>query len=190
MANSPGSASPWHFPRSGRSSRTLASARRPRRDGPGWAEFLRSQAQGILALDFFTADLLNGTKVYILAAIEHGTRRIRILGATGHPAQSWVVQQARNLLMDLEDAGIGVKFVLHDRDASFTAAFDDVFQAAGVRIVRSVVQAPRMNSITERWIGSWRHELLERTLIWNQRHLMTVLRVRGLLQHPTGRTAP
>jgi hypothetical protein len=57
----------------------------PRRDGPGWAEFLRSQAQGILALDFFTADLLNGTTVYVLAAIEHGTRRIRILGATRTP---------------------------------------------------------------------------------------------------------
>ena len=148
----------------------------PRRDGPGWAEFLRSQAQGVLALDFFTADLLNGTKVYILAAIEHGTRRIRILGATGHPVQSWVVQQARSLLMDLDDAGMSVKFVLHDRDASFTAAFDAVFQAAGTRGVRSAVQAPRMNSIMERWIGSCRRELLDRTLIWNQRHLMTVLR--------------
>jgi transposase len=96
----------------------------PRRDGPGWAEFLRSQAQGILALDFFTADLLNGTKVYVLAAIEHGTRRVRILGATGHPVESWVLQQARNLLMDLADAETRVKFVLHDRDVSFTAAFD------------------------------------------------------------------
>ncbi len=148
----------------------------PRRDGPGWAEFLRSQAQGILALDFFTADLLNGTKVYVLAVIEHGTRRIRVLGATENPVQSWVVQQARNLLMDLEDAGMGVKFVLHDRDASFTAAFDAVFQAAGARVVRSAVQAPRMNSIMERWVGSCRRELLDRTLIWNQRHLMTVLR--------------
>jgi putative transposase len=148
----------------------------PRRDGPGWAEFLRSQAQGILALDFFTADLLNGAKVQVLAVIEHGTRRIRILGATEHPVQSWVVQQARNLLMDLQDAGIRVKFVLHDRDASFTAAFDEVFQAAGVRIVRSAVQAPRMNSIMERWIGSCRRELLDRTLIWNQRHLMIMLR--------------
>jgi transposase len=125
----------------------------PRRAGPGWAEFLRSQAQAMLALDFFTADLLNGTKVYVLAAIEHGTRRIRILGATGHPIQSWVVQQARNLLMDLEDAKTSVKFVLHDRDASFTTAFDAVFQAAGARVVRSAIQAPRMNSIMERWMG-------------------------------------
>jgi putative transposase len=148
----------------------------PRRDGPGWAGFLRSQAQGILALDFFTAGLLNGTKVYILAVIEHGTRRVRVLGATENPVQSWVVQQARNLLMDLGDAGMSVKFVLHDRDASFTAAFDVVFHAVGARVVRSAIQAPRMNSIMERWIGSCRRELLDRTLIWNQRHLMTVLR--------------
>src|SRR5215831_5952004 len=65
----------------------------PRRDGPGWAEFLRSQAQGILALDFFAADLLNGAKVYVLAVIEHGSRRVRVLGVTEHPVQSWVVQQ-------------------------------------------------------------------------------------------------
>jgi putative transposase len=146
----------------------------PRRDGPGWAEFLRSQAQGILALDFFTADLLNGTKVYVLAVIEHGSRCVRVLGATEHPVQSWVVQQARNLLMDLGDAGTRAKFVLHDRDAGFTQAFDAVFQAAGIRVIRSAVQAPRMNSITERWIGSCRRELLDRTPIWNQRHLMMV----------------
>jgi putative transposase len=115
----------------------------------GWAEFLRSQAQGILALDFFTVGLLNGTKVYVLADIEHGTRRIRILGATGHPVQSWVVQQARNLLTDLEDAGMSVRFVPHDRDASFTLAFDALFRAAGVRAIRSAVQVPRMNSIME-----------------------------------------
>jgi transposase len=77
----------------------------PRRDGPGWAEFLRSQAQEILALDFFTISLLNGSKVYVLAVIEHCTRRIRVLGVTGNPVQSWVVQQAKNLLMDLENAG-------------------------------------------------------------------------------------
>jgi putative transposase len=63
----------------------------------GVPEFRRSQAQGILALDFFTADLLNGTTVYVLAAIEHSTRRVRILGATEHPVQAWAVQRARNL---------------------------------------------------------------------------------------------
>jgi len=78
--------------------------------------------------------------------------------------------------MDLEGAGMRVKFVLHDRDASFTAAFDAVFQSAGVRVIRSAVQAPRMNSVMERWIGSCRRELLDRTLIWNQAHLLRALR--------------
>jgi hypothetical protein len=78
--------------------------------------------------------------------------------------------------MDLEDAGTRAKFILHDRDATFTATSGPVFQAAGARVVRSAVQAPRMNSVTERWIGSCRRELLDRTLVWNQRHLMIVLR--------------
>jgi transposase len=141
----------------------------PRRDGPGWAEFLRSQAQAILALDFFADDLLNGTKVYVLAVTGHGSRRVRVLGATEHPVWSWVVQQARNLLMDLGDAGTRAKFVLHDRDANFTQASGAVFQAAGIRVIRSAVQAPRMNSITERWVGSCRREPMDRTLIWNVR---------------------
>ena len=129
-----------------------------------------------MALDFFTADLLNGARVHVLAVIEHGTRRVRIPGATEHPVQAWVVQQARNLLMDLADAGTRVKFMIHDRDASFTTAFDEVFRAAGTRIARSAIEAPRMNSVMERRIGSCRRELLDRTLVWNQRHLMTVLR--------------
>jgi putative transposase len=112
----------------------------------------------------------------VAGVIEHGSRRVRVLGATEHPVQAWVVQQARNLMMDLEGTGTRVKFVLHDRDASFTAAFDAVFQAPGVRIVRSAVQAPRTNSVMERWIGSCRRELLDRTLMWNKRHLMIVLR--------------
>jgi putative transposase len=92
--------------------------------------------------------------------------------------------------MDLEDAGTRVKFVLHDRDASFIAASDAVFQAAGARIVRSAVQAPRMNSVMERWIGSCRHELLDRTLIWNQSHLMRVCASTKTSTTRTGHTAP
>ena len=114
----------------------------PGRDGPGRAAFLRSRAQGILALDFFTADLLNGTKVYVLAVIEHGSGRVRVPGATEHPVRSRVIQQARDLLMDLGDAGTQVKFVLHDRDASFTQASGAVFQAAGIRVIRPGVQVP------------------------------------------------
>jgi putative transposase len=147
----------------------------PRRDGPGWAEFLRSRAQGILAPDFFTADLLNGTKVYLLAAIEDGTRRIRIPGAAQHPVQRRVVQQARNLLMDLQDAGTPMRFVIHDRDACFTLAFDDVFMAVGARVIRSAVQAPRMNAYAERFVLIARTEITDRMLIFGQRHLQLVM---------------
>ncbi len=122
----------------------------PRREGPGWAEFLRSQAQAIVALDLFTVDLLDETKTYALAAIEHANRRIRVLGARIHPGGDWIVQQARNLLMDLDDAGSRVTFGLHHRDRLFHEGFDAVFIAAGVRIVRSGVHVPRMNAITER----------------------------------------
>jgi Integrase core domain. len=147
----------------------------PRRRGPSWATFLRAQAHAILAADFFTVDLLDGTKVYVLAVIEHATRRIRILGATTHPVQAWVMQQIRNLLMDLEDAEAQIQFVIHDRDASFSRGVDALFQTTGIRVIRGAVEAPRMNSIMERWIASCRRELLDRTLVWNQRHLMTAL---------------
>jgi putative transposase len=134
----------------------------PRRAGPGWAQFLRSQAEAILALDLFTVDLLDGTKAYVLAAIEHATRRIRILGATAHPGGQWIVQQARNLCMDLDQADADVKFVLYDRDAIFHEGFDAVFTAAGLRIVRSGVRMPRMKprvaycTSWERLAARWR----------------------------------
>ena len=173
----------------------------PRRAGPDWAQFLRSQAEAILALDLFTVDLLDGTKAYVLAAIEHATRRIRILGATAHPGGQWIVQQARNLCMGLDQAGGNVKFVLHDRDATFHEGFDAVLTAAGLRIVRSGVRMPRMNSIMERWIGGCRRELLDRTLIWNLPHLRRILAAcerhqpgppasHGLVQRRSAQTAP
>jgi hypothetical protein len=108
----------------------------PSRDtGPTWAEFLRSQAEALLACDFVVVDLIDGSKAYVLAVIEHATRRVRVLGATLHPTCDWVVQQARNMVMDLEDTGLRVKFLLHDRDASFGAAFDAVFATAGTEVI-------------------------------------------------------
>ena len=99
------------------------------------------QPAGITGASRLPAPGIAGQKAYVLAAIEHGSRRVRVLGATEHPVQSWVVQQAPNLLMDLGDAGARAKFVLHGRDASFTQAFDAVFQAAGIRVIRSAVGA-------------------------------------------------
>ena len=105
----------------------------PRRSGPAWSQFLRSQAEAILACDLFTADLLNGTQAHVLAVIEHATRRIRILGFTLHPTGAWTAQQARNLLMDLGEQAHRVKFMIRDRGSNFTAAFDAVLaDACGV----------------------------------------------------------
>jgi putative transposase len=148
----------------------------PRRSGPAWPEFLRSQAEAILACDFFTADLLDGTQAYVLAVIEHATRRVRILGVTLHPTGEWTAQQARNLLMDLGEQAHRVKFMIRDRGSNYTAAFDAVLADAGIRTVLCNVRTPRMNAIAERWIGRCRRELLDRTLIWSQAHLWRILR--------------
>jgi putative transposase len=133
--------------------------------GPTWSQFLRSQADAILACDFFAADLLDGTQAYVLAAIEHATRRIRILGVTSHPTGEWATQQARNLIMDIGDQADRVKFMIRDRGSNFTTAFDAVLADAGIRTVLCGIQTPRMNAIAERWIGGCRRELLDRTLM-------------------------
>jgi transposase InsO family protein len=148
----------------------------PEREGTTWADFLRSQADALLACDFFETRTLTGARLYVFAVIEHATRRIRILGATAHPTADWVVQLGRNLVMDLEDAGSRATFLIRDRDSKFTQAFDVVLANAGLEVVKSGVQMPRMNSIMERWVQSCRHELLDRTLVWHQRHLLHVLR--------------
>ncbi|MFE5587144.1 integrase core domain-containing protein [Kitasatospora sp. NPDC056531] len=148
----------------------------PERQGTTWADFLRSQAEALLACDLFETRTLTGARLYVFAAIEHGTRRIRVLGATAHPTAEWVVQLGRNLLMDLEDAGNKARFLIRDRDSKFTASFDALMAHAGLSVVATGIRIPRMNSVMERWIQTCRRELLDRTLIWNQRHLLHALR--------------
>src|SRR5207244_5218661 len=141
-----------------------------------WPRCLRQQPAAVLACDFSTVDLLDGTEAYVLAVIEHATRRIRILGVTLHPTGSWTAQQARNLLMDLGEQSHRVKFMIRDRGSNFTAAFDAVLADAGIQTVLCSIRTPRMNAIAERWIGGCRRELLDRTLVWNQAHLRRILR--------------
>jgi transposase InsO family protein len=148
----------------------------PGRSATTWASFLRSQAHALLAADFIETVTLTGTRMYILAVIEHATRRIRILGATPHPTAAWVTQIARNLAMDLGDAASTARYLIRDRDGKYPALFDAILADNGITVVRSGVQVPRMNAIMERWIRTCRHELLDRTLIWNQRHLIHALR--------------
>jgi putative transposase len=125
----------------------------PRRTGPTWSQFLRSQAGAILACDFFTADLLDGTQAHVLTVIEHATRRIRILGVALHPTGEWATSSPRNLLMDLAEQAHRVKFMIRDRGSNFTAAFDAVLAGASIRTILCNVRTPRMNAIAERWIG-------------------------------------
>ena len=146
----------------------------PRRSGQTWQGFLAGQAKTILAVDFFHVDTVFLRRLYVLFFIEHGTRRVHLAGITAHPTGAWVTQQARNFVMDLEGQA-ALKFVIRDRDAKFTAGFDAVFTAIGVRIIKAPVLAPRANAIAERWIGSARRECLDRMLITGERHLRLVL---------------
>jgi putative transposase len=148
----------------------------PDRAATTWADFLHPQADALLACDFLETVTLTGQRQYILAVIEHTTRRIRILGTTAHPTAPWVSQAARNLVMDLEDAAATVTYLIRDRDAKFPALFDEILGAAGIQTVLTGVRMPRMNAIMERWVQTCRHELLDRTLIWNERHLRHCLR--------------
>jgi transposase InsO family protein len=147
----------------------------PRRSGPTWRQFLSTQAAGIVAVDFLHVDTVLLKRIYVLVFIEHGTRRMHLGGVTAHPTGDWTVQQARNLALSLGDRFGDIRFLIRDRGSNFTASFDAVFQAAGTRILRTAVQAPRMNAICERLVGTLRRELLDRMLILGEGHLRAVL---------------
>ncbi len=147
----------------------------PRRGGPTWVEFLRSQAAGVLACDFFTVETVGLTRMYVLFFIELERRLVWLGGVTAHPTGEWVTQQARNLTMALAERAIPVTLLVRNRDTKFVASFDTTFEADGVRVVKTPVRAPRANAYAERWVRSVRTECLDWILIWNRRHLERVL---------------
>ena len=147
----------------------------PKRSALTWRQFLRTQARGVLAVDFFTVDTVLLKRLYVLFVIELGSRRVRVLGVTPQPVGEWVVQQARNLLMEIGDDLGRFRFVIRDRDAKFTAVFDAVFAAEAMKVLVTPVRAPRANAYAERWVGTVRREVLDRMLILGCRQLRSVL---------------
>ena len=147
----------------------------PRRSGPTWAEFLRAQAQVMLACDFFTVDTVLLQRLYVLFFIEVGTRRVYLSGVTANPVGEWVTQQARNLSVLVSERSRAFKFLVRDRDTKFTAGFDEVFRSEGTRVIKTPVRSPRANTFAERFVGTARRECFDRLLIFNRRHLERVL---------------
>jgi transposase InsO family protein len=145
----------------------------PLRAGPTWAEFLRSQAAGILATDFFTVETIRLKTLYVLFFIELQSRRVHVVGVTAHPDSAWVTQQARNLAID-ERLG-DVRFLVRDRDAKFSGPFDEVLETEGIRVIRTPIRAPRANAFAERFVRTVRRECLDHVLIYGRRHLERVL---------------
>src|SRR5664280_1829443 len=142
----------------------------PRRGGPTWTEFLRAQAQGIIACDFFTVETAWLRTLYILVFSELGSRRIHLSNATAHPDSTWVTQQARNLAMGLDARTSPARFLIRDRDTKFCRPFDTVLRSEGMRVIRTPIQAPNANAYAERVIETIPAECLDWTLIQGRRH--------------------
>ena len=147
----------------------------PRRCGPSWREFLRTQAGSIVACDFFTIETVFLRRYYVLFFTAHASRRVWLVACTKNPSADWVTQQARNLGLDISEQR--VRFLVRDGDSKYSGAFDEVFRSEGTRIVRTPVRAPRANAIAERFVRTVRGECLDWLLILNRCHLEHVLRV-------------
>jgi putative transposase len=149
----------------------------PRRATTSWRAFLRQQAAGINACDFFTVDTIWLRRLYVLFFIELDTRRVHLTGVTANPDGTWVTQQARNLLLALEERGRRVRFLIRDRDTRFCRSFDNVFRSEGASVVLTPVRAPNANAYAERWVRTVRAECRHWLLIVGRRHLGRVLHV-------------
>jgi putative transposase len=149
----------------------------PQRNELSWRNFLRQHAATTLACDFFTVETAWLKRIYALFFISLERRRVEFVACTPHPTGAWAAQQARNVLMTLDDRERPFRFLIHDRDAKFSGGFDHVFAGEGITVIRTPIQAPNANAHAERWVGSVRRECLDRLLIFSRHQLEHVLRI-------------
>ena len=147
----------------------MASTPHPTRSAVTWTEFLRSQAA--VACDFFTVDTAALRRYYVLFFIHIETRQVFFAGVTANPTGAWTTQAARNLFLRHGDQLAGARALVRDRGSQFIDGFDEIFRTEGFKILKTPVRTPVANAFAERWIGSIRRELLDRTIIWNRRQL-------------------
>ncbi len=146
-----------------------------RRSQLTWKQFLAAHAESLVAADFFSVDTIFFKRLYVLIYVHLATRRVLAASCTAQPTEAWVTQQARNLIWTLDEEGIDLSVVIHDRDKKFAPKADAVFKSEGARVVLTPIRAPIANAHAERWIGSCRRECLDWMLVLNQRHLEAIL---------------
>jgi len=144
------------------------------RTGPTWSEFISSQAKAIVATDFACVDTVLLKRFHVLFVIEHATRRVHLLGITANPAGPWTAQTIRNFCIRLAD-GHRFRFIIRDGAGQFTRSFDTVLAGSNITAIRIPPRSPQANAYAERWVRTLRHELLDRTIIWNERQLRQLL---------------
>jgi putative transposase len=154
------------------------------RSGPTGREFIRAQARSLIAVDFFTVDTLWLQRLYGLFFIEFASRRVHLAGCTSHPDDEWVTQQAQQVTWTFGERTDPVRFLIRDHDRTCSGSFDAVFEAQGIRIVRTPIQVPDANGIAERFVRTVRSECLDGLLIVTTRHLERALT--GCLDHDNG----
>ena len=143
-----------------------------------WQEFLTAHRDVLAAADFFTVDVWTArglTRFAVLFVINLATRRVEIAGILPEPDSAWVIQCGRQLTDPVDGCLRGKRFLLHDRDPRFTAAFGDTLAAAGVETLRLPPRSPNLNAYAERFVRTIKESCLDRLILVGERSLRTAI---------------